>query len=271
MKAPSRIRGVSALRRLGGLLVSALLLLGPSGVPAATAAAPPACFAWDFTNSTGQDADGLGVAVRGVQQVTDVYAGEDNLFGAPVSQGYDAGADAYRLAFAGGLVVDGSQNHLGVCANRMSLRLASLRTGEPFFWTVDGKEVAPVPVFLGVSWARLPDGGLRITLYNDQDRPLTLWSAALLVTPSSLALDDLNAATVATLSGFADLGDDVIVLDAGATRPFDITAAALRDLPVGAALVLVAEFSGGDDGGDGGRLLAQLQMQQALYLPLIRR
>lgn len=273
MNRPSRHGG--ALRALP-IALAAVLLIGV-GLPAAgraqdTVGAEAYCYGWGFLNNSGQDADDLHVLLQGVRDITTVYQGLDNPFGAALpTSGYDAGLGAYRLDFGDGTALNGVSTHIGACTGQPMLRLAAGGATPPFYWTAGGAQLQPDPLFLGVSWGGSPRSGLTITLHNDTAQTLVLWSLDLLAAEAPLPLDDLGEVALATLPGIAQLAPDVVTLAPSTSQSFAVSAAELAQAPSGGALVLQGMFSTEEDVGDTGAVYAQLFLPGPIYLPLIQR
>jgi hypothetical protein len=186
------------------------------------------CYAWDFTNDTGEDADDLHIWLQGVRQVTEVYAGSENPFGLPTAgSGYNAGLNAYHLEFTGGPAFAGDTVRLGVCTAAPTLRLSATDTTPPFYWSAQGRVLQPAPLFAGLSWEWHTDGSLRLSVHNAGTAPLVLWSLDVLTAEQPLALDDLNDANLSGLAVAAALVTEPITITAGGAHVFDIAAAAL--------------------------------------------
>lgn len=257
----------------------ALLLLAVT-FPVATLAAPGArqaepatalpagyCYAWDFANDTGQDADDLHVYLQGVRQITEVYAGGDNPFGPPAAtSGYDAALNAYRLEFTGGPVPAGDVVRLGICTSAPALQLDASATTPPFYWSLQGGVLKPAPLFVGLSW-EWQAGGLRLTVRNPGTTARVLWSLDLLAADAAFALDDLTGDNLSTLPVLGLLVDDPVVIPAGGSQSFDVASDALSG-DAGAWLVSLA-VSAEDDLDNVAHLYSQATLPTGvIYLPL---
>ncbi len=143
MSRTSTILAVTALAAISLILMIGLLATG--GTAAWAGASPPAaarsirealkvssvitpgepyCYAWDFSNYTGEELDGLTLRLQGQHTVSAVYTETLNPFFG-LDTGYEAGTDSYRLVFTDGLVYDSDPVHVGVCSDLSYARLST--------------------------------------------------------------------------------------------------------------------------------------------------
>jgi hypothetical protein len=286
---------ISPLRRAFALgppvrLWASLMLLFMAALPASAAgqepgtwqqiAAPLAqpqmgqpvsfCYAWDFTNDTGVDADDLHVRLQGVHAVTEVYAGADNPFGAPTAaSGYDSALDAYHLEFTGATVAPGERVRLGVCTVTPYLLLGMKPAAPlPFYWSVQGSVQQPAPLFVGLSMSSSAGGGVRLGVHNSHATPLVLWSLDLLATGQPFTLEDLNGTSLSGLPVGAMLVADPITIPAGGVQYFDIPPAG--SLAAGGTWLTEMTVTTEDDLANEAHIYTEaLPPPVVVYLPLI--
>lgn len=131
---------------------------------------PTYCYNWDIPNKTGQDANDLHLALRGVRQLSHVYMGSGNPFGAPDARsGYDPELGAYLVWFTGGLVPPDGIAHIGFCTDQPIVALSSENGLPPHYWTIDDDIIGdPIPV-PGFDWWWLADGRFQFGLLNGDD------------------------------------------------------------------------------------------------------
>lgn len=240
------------------------------------------CANFDFLNNTGLDVNGLHVRLNGVKNIGSTYTGPDNPFGLPdASSGYITATNIYQLNFIGGTVFASDLVHIGLCTDAPVL-LLDQQTGLPnFYWTQDGSQVLPNPLFTGLQWDWLTPSNLRIHIVNGQPITFTLNTLTLLDAGVPLALDDLNDAGVGGLPAVQDWLATPQILAPLSDSFFDITFSTNRPSrsPSAAPLlepnhpyVLQAVLAPEDDPGNSIHLFAQgLSPQIALYLPIITK
>jgi len=251
--------------------------------PASIANASRYCYNWDFLNNTGQDATDLHIRLKGIRTVDELYAGVLNPFGLPdASSGYDASADVYNLNFSGGMVFSSDMAHIGICADSSALVLDPASGLPPFYWTIEGQPISPVPLVFGLTWDWQSRRHLLLTLHNSQNMTITLTALNLLDPGVPLALDDLNPDVVNTLPLATMLIDDVETLAPLADSFFDVffdSAGAMAQPGYTQVLleslhpyVLEATGEAQDDAGNTFQLFSQtLSPPLNLYFPLVLR
>lgn len=251
------------------LLLAAVVSVQAAPVPTSVDVVSVHCYAWEFINLTGEDADGLIVRLAGIRQVSEVYTGPGNPFGLPGDgSGYDAAQDVYSLVFSGGPAFSGEAALIGLCTDRPLLALGPSLKIPPFVWLLGGRALSPEPLFVGVQWAWDGRAHVQVTLHNSGQAPLVLWSAYLLEPEQTLSVDELGSDALAGQATVAELLEGGEILPAGGDRlfdvPFDPAAAP------GQPFVLDALLSAEDDFGNTVHLFSQASAPLVgLYLPVI--
>lgn len=119
-----------------------------------TSASPEHCFVEEFSNPTGERANGLYVTLRGPLELTQAYVGSRNPFGPPEStSGFNPQDSTYRLDYRGAEIEPGGTVAVGACARVPRLGF-SPREGLPshfFSWGISPLVGGDVPPSLGFS------------------------------------------------------------------------------------------------------------------------
>ncbi len=269
MLITAALLAAASLIMLIGLLASSALARAPTS----SASAPPDfhppteyCYAWDFGNNTGYDANGVQLRLAGLQAVDQVYTGTLNPFGDPdPSSGYDAGTNTYRFNFANGFASDSDRVQLGLCANQSQLRLSNLASAS--VWLSGTEPLVPAPLFAGIEFDWLARDQVTVTLVNEQALTLTLDTAIALQPEEPLPLEDLTSDVAQQLPLEAELITEPLTLPPLASQSFAVSLTALNQ-----PIVVEADLSAEDDPGNTIHLLAQTMVPGwQVFLPVVLR
>jgi hypothetical protein len=233
---------------LAGLLLTVLLLArtlalqGAGAAQAAQSAQPESCYAWSFINQTGQDADGLEVALSGIPTVTRVYTGTANPFGPPAGVG--AAGGVVTLSFGGSaafLVGPADPVQVGACAPG-ALQSAT------FTWRNGGADVPPPLVAPGLAWSWPASDTLDLQVTNGSAVSLTLVALDVLDPGAGLTVDDLDAALASALPLVAQAITEPVDLLPGADLGVAVSLDAGADPPaLGKRYLVHGQWAGVDD------------------------
>jgi len=235
-------------------------------IAAPTVIAPedPYCFAWDFANTTGLDADGLMLRLQGNHTVSAVYTETLNPFFG-LDTGYEGGTDSYRLVFTDGVAYDSDRVHVGLCTNLANARLSTAPNA--LDWTQGISTVQPAPLMAGVELNWLAADQLTVNLVNEQAITVTLDNFVLLDAEVALSLDDLIGDIAATLPLAGEGITEPITLAPNATYSMTFT-----DLLRGHGYVVDAQLSAEDDPFTTVQVFAQTGLPPyRTYLPIITK
>ena len=232
--------------------------------PTVIAPEDPYCYAWDLSNYTGFDVDGLTMRLQGNHTVSAVYTETLNPF-FELDTGYEGGTDSYRLVFTDGLAYDSDLVHVGLCTDLPYARLSTAPNA--LLWTQGISTVQPAPLMAGVELSWLSADQLAVNLVNEQAVTVTLESFVLLDAEVALSLDDLIGDIAATLPLAGEAITEPIALapNAAYSMTFD-------GLLRGHGYVVDARLSAEDDTFNSVRVLAQTALPPyRVYLPLLSK
>ncbi len=278
MSRTPTVLAVTALAALSLMLMLGLVATGgaaqagasppavPRSIDGPTAIVPedPYCFAWDLSNYTGVDVDGLTLRLQGNHAVSAVYTDTLNPFFG-LDTGYEGGTDSYRLVFTDGLAYDSDLVHVGLCTDLPYARLSAAPNA--LDWTQGISTVQPAPLIVGVELSWLSTDQLAVNLINEQTLTVTLDNFVLLDAEVALSLDDLIGDIAATLPLAGEGITEPITLAPNAAYSVTFT-----DLLRGHGYAIEAQLSAEDDAFNNVRVFAQTGLPPyRTYLPLIRR
>jgi hypothetical protein len=222
----------------------------------------PYCYAWDFSNATGADVDGLTLRLKGNHSVTAIYTDTLNPFFG-LDAGYEVGTDAYRLVFTDGIAYDSDIVQVGLCTDQAAARLSTAPNA--LDWTQGISTVQPAPLMAGIELNWLSADQLAVNLVNEQAITVTLDNFLLLDAQVALPLTDLTGDIVATLPLAGEGITEPITLAPNAAYSMTFT-----DLLRGHGYVVDAQLSAEDDPFTTVRVFAQTGLPPyRLYLPII--
>lgn len=237
---------------------------GPPGRPAVITPEDPYCYAWDLSNTTGADVDGLTMRLQGNHTVSAVYTETLNPF-FEFSSGYEPGIDSYRLVFTDGLAYDSDLVHVGLCTDLSYARLSTAPNA--LDWTQGISTVQPAPLAAGIELSWLSTDQLAVNLVNEQAVTVTLESFVLLDAEVALPLDDLIGDIAATLPLAGEAITEPIVLAPNAA--YSVT---FDGLLRGHGYVVDARLSAEDDPFTNVHVLAQTALPPyRTYLPVLSK
>lgn len=236
----------------------------PLSVSIAIAPEDPYCFAWDFSNYTGFDVDGLTLRLEGNHTVSAIYTETLNPFFG-LDTGYEGGTNSYRLVFTDGLAYDSDLVHVGLCTDLAYARLSTAPNA--LLWTQAISTVQPAPLMAGVELSWLSAEQLAVNLINEQAITVTLESFVLLDAEVALPLDDLIGDIAATLPLAGEAITEPIAL-----APNAVYSMTFDGLLRGHGYVVDARLSAEDDAFNSVRVLAQTGLPpHRVYLPIISK
>ena len=249
--------------------------LGSAAIGSTQAATPRYCANFEFLNNTGQDVNGLHLRLKGIPNVSSTYIGPFNPFGAPdLTSGYDSAHDVYLLNFSNGTAPDGDTVLVGFCSNAPFVELDPSTAQPNFYWSLDGNQALPNPLFTGVWWEWSFPAHLRIHVLNGQPFLTLLTHLNLLDGGIALTLDDLNEDAMGSMPAVSSFLETPQTLAANSDTLFEI-GFGTNNAPMLEwyhPYVLQAVLTDTDDLGNATRLYAQaLAPFAALHLPIIAK
>jgi hypothetical protein len=236
----------------------------PPRAPAVITPEEPYCYAWDFSNYTGFDVDGLTLRLQGNHTVSAIYTDTLNPFFG-LDTGYEGGTDSYRLVFTDGLAYDSDLVHVGLCSDLPYARLSTAPNA--LLWTQGISTVQPAPLAAGVELSWLSADQLAVNLVNEQAITVTLENFVLLDAEVALPLNDL----------IGDIADTLPLAGEGITEPIALAPNAAYSMTFdgllrGHGYVVDARLSAEDDPFNSVLVFAQTGLPPyQTYLPLISK